>query len=218
MKSLKRGGALQEQHKRCCASKHVEENFCGASLRELVEHPALRVKMILSSWYLFFFSGYAVACHHHEVHTICTTWFHKKNNNCSLWDLLSLSVSLRMSTQLWFSVPEICTSNSAWHFPPSPVMKDCTTQACNWGLAFRPAISTMFWIPKWARKLAPSQQHSSKCLFKWTCFPIAILYTTNIVPLKSKNRNAWSFCTNDTSRTKQVFEEWHTKTCAHNTT
>ena len=131
---------------------------------------------------------------------------------------LSLSVSLRMSTQLWFSVPEICTSNSAWHFPPSPVMKDCTTQACNWGLAFRPAISTMFWIPKWARKLAPSQQHSSKCLFKWTCFPIAILYTTNIVPLKSKNRNAWSFCTNDTSRTKQVFEEWHTKTCAHNTT
>ena len=42
----------------------------------------------------FFFSGYAVACNHHEVHTICTTWFHKKNNNCSLWDLLSLSLCL----------------------------------------------------------------------------------------------------------------------------
>ena len=168
---------------------------------------------------LFFFSGYAVACNHHEVHTICTTWFHKKNienTNRSLWDLLSFSLSLSLSRYgCQLSSDFLCLKSAL------PILLGTFHPLLFvWKIAqHRPAISsTMFWMPKWARKLAPSQQHSSKCPFEWTCFPIAMLYTTNIVPLKSKNRNAWNLCTNDTSRTKQVFQEWHTKTCAHCTT
>ena len=166
MKSLKRGGALQ-RHKRCCTSKHVEENFCGASLRELVEHPALRVKrqddFVLkkldphASWYLFFFSGYAVACcNHHEVDAICTTWFHKKTTTV-LCETFSLSFCLSIDV------------NSALIF-------------CAWNLHFQFCLA----LPT----LSCCMKDCTTCL---------------------ENNGSGR------PMTKQVFQEWNTKTCAHNT-